>query len=227
LEYYELTITVYLKKDIALNRVGETLGQMLKSSMKFEKHLSELHASKGVKLYGYDYLYPRAVKGIYSQGHLYVFKLRTPIKETALTFMKTLDQHENDAIKVVAKQMKQKQFNLKTELYTSTPVVCTLGSRYWKKEEGIAIIQEKMEKNLVTKYNAFYGCLPEKQEGFLNYLEIKNDKPITIKYKSGSLVGNKFLVGFTADDVSLKMAYLAYSTSLLEKSSSLGTGFCI
>lgn len=225
--YYEMTITVYLKKNIALNRVGEALGQLLKSAMKLDDHLSELHASRGVKLYGFDYLYPRAEKGNYSKGHLYLFKLRTPVRATALSFMKVLNQHETDLISVVAKQMKEKQYNLKTELYTSTPVICTLGDHYWQKAEGIAVIQEKMEKNLVTKYKAFYGSMPEKQEGFLNYLEIKNDKPITIKYKTGSLVGNKFLVGFTSEEVSLEMAFLAYTTAMLEKSSSLGTGFCI
>ena len=36
-----------------------------------------------------------------------------------------------------------------------------------------------------------------------------------------------FLIGFGTDETSLKMAYLAYTTSILEKSASLGSGFCI
>lgn len=227
MKYDEIVVTVLLKRDIPLNQVGEKQGELIKSVMEKSKHLSALHASKQVKLFCFDYLYPRAENKLFHENRVYYFILRTPVKETALEFSKVLSDFENENFIIVASQLKHKVFHVKTELYTSTPAVCTLGEKYWTNALGLDVVEEKIEKNLVTKYKAFFGEAPLVERGFINYIQLKNTKPIALRYKAGQLVGNKFLVGFGTDETSIKMAYLAYTTSLLEKSSSLGSGFCI
>lgn len=227
MKYQEIIIIVYLKRNIMLNQVGEAQGALIKNVMKKSNHLAELHSKKGVKLYCFDYLYPRAENKQFHQERVYFFKLRTPIKETAVAFSKALSGFENEDFLVVSCQLSEKVYHHKTELYTSTPAVCTLGSRYWKYEDGMETIEEKIEKNLVTKYTAFFGTEPTPSTGFIKYLNLKNEKPIMMKYKAGSLIGNKFLIGFGSDLQSTQMAYLAYTTSVLEKASSMGSGFCI
>ncbi|WP_347353093.1 hypothetical protein [Acetoanaerobium noterae] len=227
MNYYEVIVTVLLKENLNLNQVGEKQGDVLKESMKNSEILSKLHQGNHIKLYCYDYLYPREEDKVYKKDRIYCFKLRTPVKLTAYEFSKKLNGFENDNFKVISNQLKQKTFHLKSELYTTTPAICTLGKKYWKLEEGLDVIEEKIEVNLVTKYKAFYNENPPIEKGFISYINIKNNKPITMKYKGGSLFGNKFLIGFSSDDISEKMAFLAYTTSILEKSSSLGSGFCI
>lgn len=227
MEYDEIVVTVLLKRDIALNQVGEKQGELIKCVMHKSGYLSELHASKEVKLFCFDYLYPRAENKMFLENRVYYFKLRTPVKETAFEFARVLSDFVNEDFLIVASQRKQKVFNFKTELYTSTPTVCTLGKRYWTRELGLDVIEEKIEKNLVTKFKVYYGDIPKIEHGFINYVQVKNTKPIALRYKKGQMVGNKFLIGFGTDETSLKMAYLAYTTSILEKSASLGSGFCI
>lgn len=227
MNYYEIIVTVLLKEDVALKQVGEKQGDILKTAMKKSSYLSELHQSKETKLYCYDYLYPRENDKIYKKNRIYCFKLRTPVKLTGYEFTKKINEVENDYFRVISTQLKQKIFHLKSELYTLTPAICTLGKKYWKLDEGLDVIEEKIEKNLVTKYKAFYNQEPAIGNGFINYLNLKNNKPITMNYKGGSLFGNKFIIGFSSDETSEKMAFLAYTTSILEKSSSLGSGFCI
>ncbi len=225
--YFESTITVLLKEDIYLNRAGEAEGELLKAAMPLSDHLKELHAQRGIKLYCYDYMYPRAEEKRYLKNRVYYFKMRTPVEQTANEFSKVLNGFETERFKVVGCQHQKKKFHEKTEIYTTTPAICTLGRQYWQLEHGMDSVQEKIEKNLVSKYQVYFRETPERDSGFINYLQLKNKKPITVKYKTGSLVGNKFVIGFDADEVSQKMAFLAYTTSILEKSSSLGSGFCI
>lgn len=227
MKYYEIVVTVYLKKNIFLNQIGETLGKLIKNVMKQSEYLSELHSKRGVKLYCFDYLYPRAENRQYHQNHVYIYKVRTPVKETAIAFSKAFKSFENEECLILSSQLNEKKYHPKTELYTSTPAICTLGSRYWSRKDGLDTIEEKIEKNLVTKYIDFFGTEPITTSGFVNYLQIKNEKPITIKYKSGSLIGNKFLIGFGSDTNAIKMGFLAYTTSVLEKAPSIGSGFCI
>ncbi len=227
MHYYELTTTVFLKQSLLLKETAEKQSALLKAAMLKSETLKALHAEKGVKLYGYDYLYPRAEAKKYHENRAYYFKIRTPVKETATAFLKVLSHAEDAVFKVVGCQMKKKRYYPKTELYTATPAVCTLGRRYWNADDGMDVIEEKIEKNLVTKYTAFYGEVPERTSDFVQYLEKKTRVPFVMRYKNGHVVGEKFLIGFNTDELSLKMSFLAYTTSILEKSSSLGTGFCV
>lgn len=225
--FYEITITLFNKKDIYLNEIGSMQGKLIKNVMKKSKELSELHLKEGVKLYCFDYLYPRAENKIFEKNRVYYFKLRTPVEAVGKAFAKALNDFENKEFKLIARQIKRKKYYPKKQLYTSTPAICTLGDKYWKFEDGITLLEEKIEKNLVTKYIALNGTEPQNTVGFIQYLELKNQKPFTIKYKNGSLIGNKLMVEFASDELSQKMEFIAYTTSILEKSSSLGSGFCI
>lgn len=227
MKYYELTTTVFVKKTIPLDSIGFRLGNLVKGVMNKNNFLTELHGKKTVKLFGYDYLYPRAENKQYHEGRVYFFRIRTPLQEIAKAFDQSMSGYEDDFFKVIAKELQIKKFMHKEELYTTTPAICTLRDKYWVKEFGIDVIKEKMERNLVTKYTAFYGEEPGRKENFINYVSLKNHKPISVKYKSGSLIGNKFVIGFGSDEEAIKMTYLAFTASILEKSSSIGSGFCI
>ena len=155
-----------------------------------------------------------------------MFTLRTPIGQTATAFFKSLQKHGDANFDVVFVNYEVRTYRPSFSLYTSTPTVCTLGNRYWKHEDGILKIKEQMEKNLVKKYEAFYGQAPDLKAGFLSVSTL-NEKFIAMKYKKGHVVGNKFNIDFGAHNESIKMEFLAYTTALLEKASSLGAGFCI
>ena len=227
MEYYEIQNTVYLKKDIHLSEVHLNISKLLNFGMTKNKFLKELHSERGIKMYCFDYLFPRVEGKIYSKNGLYMFKVRTPKKEIAENFYMVLNNLENDEFKIMGSVVSKKRYMFKEELYTATPAICTLGKRYWNIEDGIELLEEKISKNLVSKYKSMFKEDPQRENDFVCYIEKKNKKPISIKYKYGSLYGNKFSIRFNTDEMSMKMSYLAYTTGLLEKGSSLGTGFCV
>ncbi|GAU77698.1 hypothetical protein [Fusibacter sp. 3D3] len=225
--YYEITNTVYLQKDIPAREVHEKIAKLINHAMEKRPFLENLHGKKHVKLYCFDYLFPRENDKIYLKGRVYVFKMRTPVKEIAENFSIALAVTQTDEMKMLGANLIQKRFKFSEPLYTATPVICTLGKKYWTREEGVEALESKIEKNLVTKYEALQGKMPERSDAFIQYLEIKNKKNIIIPYKQGKLIGHKLLLAFNTDALSLDMAYLAYTTGILEKSSSIGAGFCI
>ncbi|MCT4632024.1 MAG: hypothetical protein N4A76_04705 [Firmicutes bacterium] len=227
MKYFEISNTVYLKKDISSLGIHNNLSRLINYSMKKREYLKSLHAEKNIKMYCFDYLYPREEDRIYKKGRVYVFRLRTPIKKIAEEMSRAISITENDDIKVLGSNMMVKRYTPRLQLYTATPIICTLGKKNWTIEDGMDLLEEKIEKNLVSKYRLFYEEEPEKTSDFISYIEKKNKKNLVLDYKDGKLLGNKIQLEFNTDDTSVKMSYLSYTTGLLEKSSSLGTGFCI
>ena len=85
----------------------------------------------------------------------------------------------------------------------------------------------RIEDNLIKKYQDYYEETLELSENFIQGIEFKNYKPIGLKYKNIRLIGNKFSILVSEDEISQKLAFTALGTGSLEKNSSNGMGFCI
>ena len=113
------------------------------------------------------------------------------------------------------------------ELYTVTPAVLTVDNRFWVKGDSMELLQRRIVENLLKKYKDYYQKEIEVEESFIQGIELKNHKPIGLKYKNMRLIGNKLTVLVNGDEDSQKLAFMALGTGLLEKNSSNGMGFCI
>ena len=87
-----------------------------------------------------------------------------------------------------------------------------------------------MEKKLKQFYTQEISC----PESFIEKIELKNQKPQSIYFKTTKnkkekvirLIGNKFKIIPNKDEISQKLAFLSLAVGLGEKSS-LGGGFCL
>lgn len=228
MNYYELTCTTLLLKDIYFDSVGEELGKNISNSMLLDSELANIHESKGYKYYVYDSLYPRERDKTYKKGNVYIFRIRSIDKELILKFRKTLSNYSSkDGIQILSTEIKTyRQFYI-TELYTVTPAVATVDDRFWVRGDSIELLDRRINENLIKKYQDYYGEDINTKESFIQAIELKNYKPIGFVYKDIRLIGNKFNILVKSDEVSQKLAFLALGTGLLEKNSSNGMGFCI
>ncbi len=94
-------------------------------------------------------------------------------------------------------------------------------------ENDILLLKERIQANLEKKYSAYYGQKIAVEQNFIQYMEFVRDKPIALKYKKTTLIGNKFNLVINDDETSQKLAFVALATGLLEKNSSNGMGFCM
>jgi CRISPR-associated endoribonuclease Cas6 len=225
--YHELNISVVPKYDMELRGIGEILGKHVSYAMEKDMELYNLHGKDGIKLYCYDYLYPRAesINRIkkYRKDKKYSFRLRTPIYDLAERFAKVLTVTTSNYFHGVGVSYKEKKFRFAGEIYTATPVYITLN----EDEEGKITSQgltEKITNNLSRKFEIVFKKSIEEQD-FIEFIEKKNIKPIAMNYKSATLFGDKYRFCISESENSQKLAYIAISCGVLEKSTSLGCGF--
>ncbi|MCG8541155.1 MAG: CRISPR-associated endoribonuclease Cas6 [Clostridia bacterium] len=226
MKYFEIRVTSYLKKDVMMKNVGEVLSKHINYCMSKSDFLYRLHEQKIPKLYCYDYMFPLEKGKKYDKGRVYVFRIRTPMEKIASEMRRTLTTYETDFIKPLGLELRVKKFTRVEELYTLTPVVATINKKNWTREDSMDIIWKMIDNNLEKKCKMIFGEAFEIKESSIEFLEIKNNKTIVVDYKGGKVLGNKFSMRFKSDELSQKMAYAALASGLLEKSSSIGAGFC-
>ena len=96
--------------------------------------------------------------------------------------------------------------------------------------KSIIVLQDLLEKKL----KLFYPDDRDIMDNFIDKIEIKNQKPQSIYFKTVRnqkeklvrLIGNKFKIVPKKDDLSQKLAFLSLGVGLGEKSS-FGGGFCL
>lgn len=225
-KYYELRITVYLKEDIEMKDIGNSLAKHINYCMYNSESLKDIHGGKSPKLYCFDYFYPFEKNKVYKKNHVYVFRMRTPKEYIAGEMRKVLGFYESKAMKPLGCDLRTKYFKAVEELYTITPAITTVDNKNWIVGNDFDLLWNRIDQNLEKKYEMIFKNKIDIQGSSIELLEIKNKKPIVMNYKDGKVLGNKFSILFKPDEASQKLAYIGLSCGVLEKSSSVGAGFC-
>lgn len=233
MNYFELTCTTYVKRDINFEESFEILSKYISFSM-VEGGLKELHNQKGFKHYVYGGFLPLEKDKIYKQGAIYSFSIRSLSEEFINTLSKALRQNIDNGNMLVleTRQKKVKQFFV-SELYSATPVIIsTENGRFWTMQESgdIMQLQKQLHDNLEKKYQSYFNEELKSPQNFIQLLEIKNRVPQNIKIiKDGKKViffGNKFKIIPNEDELSQKLAFSALACGLGEKNA-FGGGYCL
>lgn len=221
-----MTATCYLLRDIPYNEANEAIGKKINNAMLLDQNLKEVHEKNMYKHYVFNSFYPLESNKTYKKGRIYVAKLRSLDSGFVGKISKTIVKAAGEDFKVIAieqRSIKQKHI---TELYTVTPVLITVDSKYWQIGDDFMFLQERLKSNLEKKYNAFYGQKISVESSFIQRIEILNKKPIVLKYKNTHMSGNKFKIIVNDDDLSQKLAFTAEATGIGEKGSAMGLGYC-
>jgi CRISPR-associated endoribonuclease Cas6 len=226
MRYYELVLSVYLKRNIYFNEINEMQGKYISSAMLKDSDLALLHKENTLKLYNFDGLYPREENKYYKEGNVYVFKIRSLDEKHINKFKQLLPDVKNEYFKLLSiekREIKQKHI---LQLTTMTPVIMTDINKPMLNPSPDVFIK-RLQNNLCKKYKKFYNKEIILDEPFITSFNQINEKPFAIKYKGKKLLGNKYEIRIKETEAAQKLAFVALATGLAEKNSTLGAGFCI
>lgn len=246
MELFELKCTAYLKKDIKLEEVFNSLSKYINYCMCQNENFAISHNQNRYTDYSFSGLTDKNGKPekdkIYKSGQTYSFIIRTIDEKLCEVFMQTLRTNINNGDLLVLEVAKKiiKRFFI-TELYTLTPTVVTIakepkGYDFWtlQKNGDIVRLQKQLQDNLLKKYKSFYGEEIQPIQNFIQLIELKNNAPQSIYFDKKTkektirvrLLGNKFRIVPNEDETSQKLAFLALGCGLGEKNS-YGGGFVL
>ncbi len=243
MEIFELKCEAYLKSDICLKDSFDILSKFINYSTYQNKIFDFFDKTTLINNYCFGNFYPIESKGIYKKDNIYKFIIRSLNKELIEQLELSLCKNLNNSFLVVLSTQKKqiKQFFI-NELYSATPVIVSdkkdeMGRQlFWSLyyNGDISSLQKRLQNNLEKKLKQF--CKEEliSSENFIERIELKNEKPQSIYFKTTKnkkekvvrLIGNKFKIIPNKDEISQKLAFLSLAVGLGEKSS-LGGGFCL
>jgi CRISPR-associated endoribonuclease Cas6 len=228
MKFYELVVTAMLTEDILYNKSYEKLSQLINLAMYQDEQLKQRHLLyKTYKFYNFSSLYPTEKDKIYKKGKVYIFTIRSADEYFANTIKKCLKiASNNGSIVTVASELIEKKSQFISELRSVTPAVITNGrDNHWKPGEDFNVLQDNINKNAKYKYEKFFDKEIGIAGSFFYGIEVLNNSPIFVSYKTGCLIGNKFKLLINPDELSQELATMCLSSGLGIKNS-IGMGFC-
>ena len=225
MKVWELSVKVYLKKDIGIKERSKALSHLVTKTICSSEEFVSYHKGKDYKQYNFDFFYP-IEKDVYKKGNTYSFRIRTISKE--------LKNHINNSIleidtaEMTVLSCSQRFIEKKTleRVFSLTPAVIKTDNGYWR--NGVMNILEyekRLTDNLIKKYKFFTDneIIDEDIVLFKN-IEINNRKPIATNYKDITLLGDKVTIYPSDHSIAQDILYMSLGTGLGENNT-YGFGF--
>lgn len=233
--YGQLTINLYLLKNIKINDCNEELSKLINLSMEKDEYLGYIHKKKkGFKNYSWCTLYPIEKDYIYKSNDVYRFTIRSYDMKLIDAFEKSLLNTRNDKFVVLQIDKSIRGYKKVDELITITPSIITIRDENnkltsWNKDNSENVLQElsiNVFNNLCKKYKEnFKEDIILKKEDVIEDINILSNHGLVINYKNIKMLGYKIKVKFKENEIAQKLANAAIVLGLLEKNSTLGCGF--
>lgn len=226
MNFFQLTATIFLNKDIPFNESGEFIGNIISSTMLLKDDLKEMHEKKEFK-YVYDNFYPLEKSKVYKKGRIYIFNIKSFNSNFINDMKRFLPLAKNNNFKIVAVEERRIKQRFIAELYTKTAAIVTVKSKPWLLKNGdLMLLERRFQDNLEKKFKYIYGKNINVKQNFIQRIDVINKKPISFKYKNVHLLGNKFKLVINEDEKSQQLAFIALGMGIGEKGSSVGAGYC-
>lgn len=223
MQYYELSISLKLEKDLNNNEIYYFVNRFINNEMLKDSILKEKHGKNEYKYYTYGSLWPISKDKVYKKEQIYILNIRSIDRMFIMRLKRVLINTED--IKVISKEIKTYSKQFISELTTLTPIVITMpNKRYWIPSDGIQEALSRITKNIIKKYNTYYDKDISIDTQFMEGIIQLNKIPIKVPYKNTTLIGNKFTLRIKEDKFSQELAFFAKAVGLGEKGS-IGLGY--
>ena len=132
---YEITLKIFLLKDISVPFIYGELTKYIDSYLAQDEHFRKFHQKKGIKGYCFD-LPSKIEKGMktYKSDQIYQFRIRTVDKDLLSYLMSRIADHKTDAIKGLTRTVKQIPHKPISSVFSLTPVILKNANDkgYWR-----------------------------------------------------------------------------------------------
>lgn len=216
MEVYEISILLFLLKDIDSEDTFSDISGFIDSGMAKVPDLLQLHNENAYKNYCFNSFYPLESGKVYKHGKIYTIKIRTVDKKLADFFNEKLVNHFNDTIKGLTSTIKIIPQRYIEKLYSITPVILKNDDGYWKGKLPLTEFENRLKVNLIKKYNAIMGTKVNEEFQLYTSIEFLNKKPIAFNYKGKKILGDKISINISDDKTAQELSYMALGTGILE-----------
>jgi CRISPR-associated endoribonuclease Cas6 len=99
--------------------------------------------------------------------------------------------------------------------------------KFWtfQKSGDLGVLLSALQDNLIRKYEMIYNEKLNPENNFIEYFQVKNNKPQTLFFKGIKFFGWKLYIIPRSDEISQKLAFISLGSGLGHKNSSVGGGF--
>ncbi|MCS4473108.1 CRISPR-associated endoribonuclease Cas6 [Clostridium botulinum] len=157
MKVYELTLKIFLLKDLTVDKSYEKLSELIDKSLCKDEELLILHNENKYKYYTFSLPYKLEKDKIYKAGNIYSVKIRTIDEKILENFKTELVNVYTSYIKALTIDVKVIPRKYISTIYSLTPVVIKTDNGYWKGKLSLNEYEERIKENLIKKYNQFFS----------------------------------------------------------------------
>ncbi|RXI38103.1 CRISPR-associated endoribonuclease Cas6 [Clostridium tetani] len=224
MKIYELTLKVFLLKDIKSDESLEKISNLIDKSLSKDGKLLDFHERNTYKNYTFNSLYPIEKDKIYCEGKIYSVQIRTIDESLVQYFKKNLTNEYTEYIKALTLECRVIPQRYIEKIYSITPVIIKTEKGYWKGNLSLGEFEERIKNNLIKKYNAFFNTKIDERFTLFRAINLINNKPISCSYKNINVLGDKVNLVIDENEMAQKLAYFSLGTSIGEMNAR-GYGF--
>ncbi len=214
---YEITIKIVLSQEIPVSSASETLARYIDSYLVKDPHFLVLHKKNTIKGYSFD-MPSKIEKGmkVYKSDEIYQFRIRTVNQELMSYLMEGIADHKTNAVKGLARTVKQIPHKPIASVYTLTPCIIRPANnkRYWRDCMSFEEFEQELCASLIHQYERYTGEEVEKNVTLYDQIELKSKCAIGISYKGITLLGDKFAMQVSDNETAQKVFYFALANSV-------------
>lgn len=220
----QIRVKILLKEDTNASDIQSKVCSLIDYSFSKRKELLEMHKKNEYKFYCFDFPYPVESDKIYKKGKIYTLTIRTVNLDLGEFFSNSLLNIETHSIKALSSEIKIISQRPIEKIYSLTPAIIKNENGYWRDIMSIDDYERRIKENLIKKYNKITGEKMKEDFDLFNKIDVKNKKPISVKYKDIKLLGDKINLYISDDKRAQKLAYMALGAGIMEMNSR-GCGF--
>jgi len=221
----ELSIKVYLLESISSSEMMGKIANLIDGTLVKCDEYRCFHQENKYKGYSFDGFFRVEQDGIYHQGNIYMFRIRTVDQTLAEYFEKNLFTAFTKEIKVLTVSKRNIVKKHIEKVFSITPIVIKNDYGYWRSNMTIDDYERRIRENLIKNYNTFYGKKIDEDFELFTHMEFNNRKPIAVPFKNNiSLLGDKITLHVSENEMAQSLAYFSLGVGVGELGSR-GFGF--
>lgn len=222
---YELISKVYLLNDISLSNMRDKITKLIDETLAKDEYYLSFHRKNTFKNYSYDGFHRVEDGGIYREGKIYAFRIRTVDDQLGNYLEKALFTAYTSDMKVLTVTKRTIPKRYLEKIFSITPIVIKTEEGYWRTQISIEEFEKKLRNNLIKNYNTFYNTKINEDFELFTYIEFNNQKPITVPFKNNiTLLGDKLTFHVSENEMAQELSYFAIGVAIGE-CGSRGCGF--
>lgn len=220
----QIRIKILLKENIHVSDIQPKVCGLIDYSFSKRKELLDMHNENKYKFYCFDFPYPAERDQVYKKGKIYTLTIRTVDFDLAEFFSNSLLDVQTRFIKALSSEVKILPQKPIEKIYSLTPAIIKNDTGYWRDNMSMDDYEKRLKENLIKKYNIIADTKMDEDFKLFDKIELKNRKPISVKYKKIKLLGDKVNLYIADNDRAQVLAYMAIGCGIMEMNSR-GCGF--